>query len=111
MTDLLGWVVAAALSAGVVVASAYAGNRIWNHFYEYPGDKADHARRLKALRQRSVVTLLAELITLPVVMALVVLLDGPRSFVVLFLAVLVFSSINTFVIIIATNRRTKSYSR
>jgi hypothetical protein len=108
--DLLGWVVAIVLFVGVVVGAVYAGNRIWNRFYQYPGKDADKVTRLKALQRRTVVTLLAELITLPPLGVLVIVLDGPRIFVIMFLVVLTFSSAYTLAIIVATRRKMKSHS-
>lgn len=110
MPDFLGWVVAIVLFVGVVVGAIYAGNRIWNRFYEYPGKNADQVTRLKALQRRSIVTLLAELITLPLLSVLVILLDGPRIFVIMFLVVLIFSSAYTGAIVAATRRKMKSHS-
>jgi len=108
--DLLAWVAAIVLFVGVVVGAVYAGSLFRNRFYEYPGKNADQLTRLKALQRRTIATLLAELITLSVLIVLVILLDGPRLFVIMFVAVLIFSSSYTLAIIVATRRKMKSHS-
>ena len=111
MLDFLGWVVAIVLFVGVVVGAVYSGNRFRNRFYEYPGKHADQVTRLKALQRRTIATLLAELITLPVLTVLVILLDGPRIFVIMFVVVLIVSSVYTGAIVFATRRNIKSHSK